>query len=226
MKKVYVSPSTQQNNVGIAPFTTEEKEMNAIADLLIPLLLKDGRFEVRRNSPSMDDVYSIATDSNNWGADIHIALHSNAGGGEGTEVYSYSIGSNSERLAKALYEQIAPLSPGKDRGIKYKRGLIEVGDSVKATSILIELAFHDNTKDATWMAYNHEMIAQRLYKGICNYYGYGYKALDVTPTVAPSTPVSVDKDGYLMVRVLDSKAGDVRSQIRAMGYACEPIKLP
>ena len=194
MKKVYISPSTQQNNVGISPFTNEEKEMNAIADLLIALLLKDGRFTVKRNSPSMDDIYSIATDSNNFGADIHVPIHSNAGGGEGTEVMAYSPNSNSERLAKCLYDQIAPLSPGADRGIKYNPKLIEVGDLVHAPAALIELAFHDNQADATWLAYNHEMIAQALYKGICDYYSYEYKALVITPVVEAPTPPTVDKN--------------------------------
>lgn len=193
MPKVYISPSTQDHNSGLSPFTTEEAQMNAIADILISLLDKDGRFLTKRNLPSMDDVYSIAQDSNSWGADIHIPIHSNAGGGEGTEVYSYGPNTNSEKLAKCLYNQIAPLSPGNDRGVKYNTRLIEVGDSVKATSALIELAFHDNQADATWLAYNHEMIAQGLYKGICDYYGYDYKALTVTPPVTPSTPPTVDK---------------------------------
>lgn len=43
--------------------------------------------------------------------------------------------------------------------------------------------------------------------------------------VAPAAPVVVDKDGYLSVRVLDSKRDMVRNQIRAMGYACEVLPL-
>jgi len=193
MKKVYISPSTQQNNVGVGPFGTEEIEMNAITDILIPILLKDGRFTIKRNSPSMDDVYSIATDSNNFGADIHVAIHSNAGGGVGTEVMAYGPNTNSERLAKCLYDQIAPLSPGADRGIKYNPKLIEVGDLVHAPAALIELAFHDNLADATWIAYNHEMIAKRLYMGICDYFGYSYEALVVAPVITPPTPPTLDK---------------------------------
>ena len=198
MKKVYISPSTQQNNVGVGPFSNEEKEMNAISDLLISLLLKDGRFVVKRNSPSMDDIYSIATDSNGFGSDIHVAIHSNAGGGEGTEVMAYSPNSNSERLAKCLYDQIAPLSPGADRGIKYNPKLIEVGDLVHASAALIELAFHDNIADATWLAYNHEMIAKRLYMGICDYFGYSYESLVVAPVITPPTPPTIDKNTMII----------------------------
>lgn len=171
MKNIYISPSTQENNLGLSPFTNEEKEMNGITDKLIPLLVNDGRFLVARNSPDMN-VNQCAEDSNRFNADIHVSIHSNAGGGVGTEVYAYGPKTDSETLAQCLYNQIAPLSPGKDRGIKYNPAFVEVGDNVEATSCLIELAFHDNQTDATWLAYNHEIIAERLYKGICDYYKY------------------------------------------------------
>ena len=190
MPRIYISPSSQEHNSGVAPFTVEEAEMNKIADVLVPLLNKDGRFVVKRNSPAME-VGQMATDSNNFLADIHVALHSNAGGGVGTEVYAYAPNTNSERLASALYNQVAPLSPGKDRGIKFNKGLYEVGDSVKATSALIELGFHDNAQDAFWLATNSQQIAIALYKGICDFYSYGYIALTVAPPVTPPTPVTI-----------------------------------
>jgi N-acetylmuramoyl-L-alanine amidase len=193
MPKIYISPSSQSGNKGLPPYSNEAREMNQIADLLIPLLIKDGRYSVARNNPAMN-VYQMAKDSNTFKADIHVAIHSNAGGGQGTEVFAYGPGTNSEKLAKCLYNQIAPLSPGADRGVKYNKGLVEVGDAVEATACLIELAFHDNAKDATWLAYNHEMIADRLYKGICDYFGYEYRATIVTPAVeAPVAPVVDNK---------------------------------
>jgi len=189
MPRIYVSPSSQEHNTGIAPFTVEEQEMNKIADILIPLLNKDGRFIVKRNSPAWE-VNQMASDSNKFEADIHVAIHSNAGGGVGTEVYAYGPGTNSEKLAKALYNQVAPLSPGKDRGVKFNKGLYEVGDHVRSTAALIELGFHDNACDAQWLATNSQQIAVALYKGVCDFYGYDYRALVVAPVVvAPVAPV-------------------------------------
>ena len=231
MPRVYISPSTQQSNSGVGPFTNEEAEMNKIADILIPLLTKDGLFTVKRNNPSMDDVYSIATDSNNFKADIHIAIHSNAGGGVGTEVFAYGPNTNSERLAQALYNQIAPLSPGADRGVKYKPGLIEVGNSVNATACLIEIAFHDNLADATWIATNHQSIANALYMGICDYYGYDYRALDVAPPVAPPVaPVTAkkiiaDDDIWLSVRVREPFVAQATIDINKLGFAVKRLDL-
>lgn len=72
--RIYTSPSSQESNVGIGSFGTEEANMNKIADALMSLLDNDGRFEVRRNTPGMD-VYEMAEDSNHFKADIHVAIY-------------------------------------------------------------------------------------------------------------------------------------------------------
>jgi N-acetylmuramoyl-L-alanine amidase len=222
MKRIYISPSTQENNAGFSPFTVEEVEMNKIADYLIPLLAKDGRFITKRNFTGMDP-YQCAADSNSFLADLHIAIHSNAGGGQGTEVFTFGAGSNSEKLGKALYNQIAPLSPGSDRGVKYNPKLIEVGNSVHATSCLIELDFHDSQAGAEWIARNHDVIATALYKGLCDYLGYKYLALDFAPVIQP--PVTSDHDIYLSVRCYESKAEQAIKDINKLGFAAKKLEL-
>lgn len=230
MPRIYISPSSQENNKGISPFTVEEAEMNRIADVLVPLLNKDGRFVVKRNSPAMD-VGQMATDSNNFKADLHLAIHSNAGGGVGTEVYAYAPGTASEKLARCLYNQVAPLSPGADRGVKYDKNLYEVGDHVKATSALIELGFHDNAADAAWLAGQPQQIAIALYKGICDFYGYDYRALVVAaPMAHPVAPVAVKgpiapDDIYLTVRVRESLSAQAIKDINKLGLACQKLEL-
>ena len=230
MPRIYISPSTQEHNTGVTPFTTEEAEMNKIADLLMPLLLNDGRFVTARNTPDMD-IYQMAEDSNNFKADLHLAIHSNAGGGVGTEVYAYGPKTNSERLAQALYNQIAPLSPGTDRGVKYDPRLVEVGSTVNATSAIIELAFHDYLTDATWIVTNHQSIANALYKGICDFYGFDYRvAVVVLPVMPPVTPVAVKgpiapDDIYLSVRVRESLADQAIKDINKLGFACSKLEL-
>ena len=232
MPRIYLSPSTQQNNVGVSPFTNEEAEMNKIADALIPLLLKDGRFTIKRNTPDMD-VYQIARDSNNFNSDIHVAIHSNAGGAEGTEVFAYGPKTSSERLARTLYNQIAPLSPGADRGVKYKSGLVEVGDIVGATACLIELGFHDNREDAAWLVNQPHAIALALYKGICDFYGYEYRGLTVVvppmPIVEATVAIQPRKfavdDGYLWVLCREPLMEQAKKDINKLGFACDRLNL-
>lgn len=209
MPRVYISPSSQYSNVGLAPFTTEGAEMSLIASSLMLLLVMDGRYTAKCSTPEMTDVYEKARDSNDFGADIHVAIHSNAGGGQGTEVYAYGIKSDSERLALALYSKISPLSPGADRGIKYNPKLIEVGNCVKAHSALIELAFHDNAADANWLATGTSQIAHALYQGICDYYSYDYR----------DTPSSSGDLTYLIVSVPKPNKDVAIAKIEDMGYA-------
>ena len=242
MQRIYISPSTQEHNIGVTPFTTEEAEMNKIADLLMPLLDRDGRYEFKRNLPSMTP-NQIAQDSNNFKADLHLPIHSNAGGGEGTEVFAYGPGTNSERFAKALYKHIAPLSPGKDRGIKFNKSFYEVGHKVSATSALIELDFHDNAAGAAWIASNHQAIAEALYKSICDYYQYDYRALVVATAVANPVPTpetikrtiafespakypAVDPDVYIAVRVRTSLIDELVKGLKDSGFSTKKIDLP
>jgi len=180
------------------------------------LIVNDGRLLVKLSPPEMTDCYAKAKESNEFGADIHVAIHSNAGGGEGTEVFAY--GAKTKRLATALYAQIAPLSPGEDRGVKFNPSLIEVGDCVKATSALIELGFHDNAADAQWLATDIPQIAQVLYHGLCDYFGYEYRD-------QVNGPSPVDKDIYLSVRVLQSKAAGAITNINALGFAAKVLDL-
>jgi len=228
MPRIYLSASTQESNIGITPFTTEEKEMNLIVDKLMPILYNDGRFIPKRNLIYMDP-YQSAADSNTFLAELHIAIHSNAGGGQGTEVFTFGPGTSSEKLGKALYNQIAPLSPGTDRGVKYNPGLIEVGNTVHATSCLIELDFHDNSAGAKWIAGNHLSIAQALYRGVCDYYGYKYLALDIAPVLCHPTPSpeTLDNDVNLAVWCPASKANEAIKSINTLGYYVEqfPLKL-
>ena len=230
MPRIYISPSTQEHNIGAGAFGSEESQMNKISEFLVAFLYKDGRFTVNYNLPSMD-IAQIATDSNNFKADLHLAIHSNAGGGEGTEVYAYGPGTNSERFAKALYDQIALLSPGRDRGVKFNKGLYEIGDRVNATSALIELEFHDNSAGAAWIASNHQAIAEALYKGICDYYEYDYEALataqPVVYSVAPVTAKKIiaDDDIWLSVRVREPFVAQAILDINKLGLACQRLEL-
>jgi N-acetylmuramoyl-L-alanine amidase len=166
-KKVYLSPSTQENNIGTDNFGTEEQRMNIIADYMVQELQK--YFDVRRNRPEMT-LSQVIQDSNAWGADIHVAVHSNAGGGEGTEIWHYPGSINGKRLAECIYKQLAPLSPGKDRGVKSNNNFAEL-KKTKAVAVIIEVGFHDNVTDAEWIKSHPKQIADAINKGIFEYAG-------------------------------------------------------
>lgn len=121
--KIYLSPSTQEHNYGVGVYDHEEKRMNELADIIEPLLKHNG-FEVIRNAPSMY-LGQVVDHSNMHNVDLHVALHTNAGGGEGCEVYYYPSSKIGKKLASHVYDEIVKLTPSTDRGVKPTTSLFE-----------------------------------------------------------------------------------------------------
>ncbi len=191
-KKVYLSPSTQEANRFVAGGITEEQNSNAVTDILERALREKYGITVYRNRPDMSLSQMIA-DSNAKKPDIHVAIHSNAGGGRGAEVYAYIIEgkvSNSEMLARYIYEEFEVITPSADRGVKNGR-TAKLGEVIytNAFAVLVEMAFHDNPEDAAWLIANRQACATAYEKGICRYFGIQYKT-DVVPVPEP-VPVPI-----------------------------------
>jgi len=70
MKRIYLSPSAQENNVGAGSYGTEEQRMNQLCDLVEKKL--EGRYQIYRNRPEMS-LQQIVADSNGKKPDIHLA---------------------------------------------------------------------------------------------------------------------------------------------------------
>ena len=176
MPGIYFSPSTQEHNAGAIPNYIEENEMNQIADIAIPLLQFNG-FTVFRNDRTKGHVEAKNESNILFKAGkikVHFALHSNAGGGEGT--VAFTSGSTSGRkLAESIYNEVAPLSPSKDRGVLIPRLKYTEVFGTYAPATLIEVAFHDDKEDAKWIRANHQEIAEAICKGFCKYFGVAFK---------------------------------------------------
>lgn len=168
-KKIYISPSLQEANVGIGDYGTEKYRMNQLADILEANLKLNNNYEVYRSGENFTLSEAIA-DSNRINPDIHIALHSNAGGGVGPEIFVYKQGIVAEKLANNIYEEIMKIYYGNiGRGVKYSTEIREVRET-NSPAVLIEFAFHDNEKDATWIVNNMDIIALAIERGIDKYF--------------------------------------------------------
>ena len=114
MPKVFLSPSTQEFNDYITE-GNEELYMNMLADRMEPYLRSSG-IEYVRNDPDRGAVGAIA-DSNSGYYDVHLALHTNAGGGEfagklrGIDVYYAPEDDDSERLAVIIANNLKNIYP-------------------------------------------------------------------------------------------------------------------
>jgi N-acetylmuramoyl-L-alanine amidase len=179
--KVFNSPSFQDHNIGWGNYGTEEYRCNQIADVIDPIL-KDNGFTVGRNDPNKD-IYGVIAQSNAFcGAnDIHLSIHTNAGGGRGCTVFYFDGSAEGKRLAQSIYNEIIPLTPVEDRGIRPDKNYLELKNT-KGIAVIVEVSFHDNEDDAKWIMDNIKTIGGGIARGVMKYTGvtpmaYDYKVL-------------------------------------------------
>ncbi len=166
--KIYLAPSNQgANRYGIG--NTNEKDVcNRITDKLVTLL-QEYDVAVRRGANSQT-IQQKAAEANAWGASVYLSIHTNAGGGEGTEVWYHPKRTGSMALAKCVYDAVAPKSPGRDRGLKSSILYLDLNQP-KMPCCLCELAFHDNKADTEWLLNKQEEIARALVSGLAAFTG-------------------------------------------------------
>lgn len=186
-KKIYVSPSSQPKNIYAAGNTNEQEQCRKIAVALVEDLHRCG-FEAMTNLTG--DMYKRADESDEWGADLHLPIHSNAYNNnvKGTVMFCYNTTGNGYKACKAIMEALAPITPGTSDSIRADKSLYEVWKP-KASTAYIEVGFHDNVEEAQWIIDNTHAIAEAICKGVCNFYGVKY----VTPAKQPAEkPVTIE----------------------------------
>lgn len=172
MKKIYVSPSDQTANTYAAGNTTEAIQCRKIAEKLVEELTRCG-FEAKTNTTA--GMKERVAESNAWGADLHICLHTNAFNKRvsGTRIFCYSMESNGYKACKAVMETLAPITPGTSDGISARPELYETRVT-NCPCVYVEVDFHDVVEVALWIIANTGNIAEAIAKGVCNYYGANY----------------------------------------------------
>ena len=118
MRRIYLSPSTQEGNFYVTG-GTEESYMNRIADEMEPYLTANG-IRFTRNTPDMTAASSIAQ-SHLGSYDFYLALHSNAapegqyGTYRGTDVYYSPKSQSGRRAARIIAANLRRIYPLPDR---------------------------------------------------------------------------------------------------------------
>ena len=215
-KKIFLSPSDQTRNVYAYGSTNEAVQCGKIATALQKALLRCG-FEVK-----LMHYYTMANKvaaSKTWGADLYVPIHTNAFNGSvmGTRMFCYDFDGAGYKACKAIFKYLAPISPGKSENIKEYPGLYEVKYPACPTAY-IEAEFHDAYAGAKWIVENTSAIAEAICKGICEYFGYTYKAPE-----APQEPEEEDVPDVLYhVQVgafrVKENAEALRKQLEEDGY--------
>lgn len=171
--RLYINPSVQYHNAYYGNLGTEGRHMNDIAHYLDNLLKEQTNLIVKCNYDHNDEQKALSlsqsvADSNAFNADFHLALHSNAGGGSGSEIWTSSK-DESKSFAKSVLEAVNQLLPFPSRGSKDCKNTLYEIKNTKATSILLEVLFHDDKSQAEFIITHKREIAQKLFEGIIKY---------------------------------------------------------
>lgn len=208
--KIYLSPSMQQHNIYATNNTNEMVQCNRIAEYADIALTRCG-FDVKR-APQGQQMKDSVKESNSWGADIHIPIHTNASNGKcgGTLVLVYSEAEANMKIAKPIYDEINAITIGQTQyGIRVDKNLYEL-NSTKAIAVYIECDFHDNKPIAEWIIDNVKPLGEAICKGVCKYAG--------TPYIEPTQ----DKDTIYRVQVgaftHKSNAETLKNDLKTKGY--------
>lgn len=172
-KKIYLSPSDQIANKYAYGNTNEAVQCRRIADALEAALKRCG-FEVKNNKTG--SMAARVNESNKWGADLHLPIHTNAYNKKttGTRLFSHDSTGEGRKACRAIYKFLAPLTPGTSESITTYSDLYEI-KYTWAPCAYIECEFHDNAAAAQWIVEHVEDIAEAICKGICKYFGVTYK---------------------------------------------------
>lgn len=178
--KIYLSPSTQREN--ISPHGVSEEElMNVIADSVEHRLRLAGRFTVFRNRPGMS-VAAIIRASDMLVGDrvdsVHLALHASDGPGGGTRTFVYKKGTRAERLARPVHGEVVKALKLRDRGVQscYELGRPFFFSEVvrpMAASALIQIASFQNPVEVELLRTQAGTIGEAIATGILKFFGLG-----------------------------------------------------
>ena len=158
---------------------------------------------------------SKCQNANNWGADLYVCIHTNAYNGtvSGTRMFCYNTSGKGMEACKAIYNILAPFTPGTSENIKVNAELYEVRVPAAPTAY-IEVDFHDVPSVAKWIVEHTTEIGEKIAEGICNYFGVAYKAKVI------ETPVESDKLYRVQVGAYRVKANAeaMLAKLKAAGF--------
>lgn len=171
-KKIYISPSNQEANLYATGGTNEKEQCHKIARACYNYLKTKG-FNVK--CTYNDNMYERVSESNAFGADIHLAIHTNATVNHnvtgGTQILLYSLTGERKKVGEAVLNRLAPITPGKSAEKLIEKPSFYEVNSAKGITVYCECEFHDTKEGSEFIIKNTKIIGEAIAKGICDYYG-------------------------------------------------------
>ena len=162
--------------------------------------------------PSMQDK---CKESNAFGADLHVPIHTNAFNGtvSGTRMFCFNSSGEGMKACKAIFNRLAPVTPGTSENIRVDASLYEVRVP-SAPTAYIECEFHDNATTAKWIVEHTVDIGEAIARGICDYFGVTFKEKD-QPKPATTDKLYRVQVGAFAVR---ANAEKMLAKLKAAGF--------
>jgi N-acetylmuramoyl-L-alanine amidase len=169
-------------NAGAQGNGYDEHEITYEVGRRLALLLNaNPDFEARTSHNSPTEVLGTSNssslrtrvdDANSWGADYFISLHTNAStspSATGVEGYAYSEGSPGYALGEDIVDALSEITGLNNRGMFVRPGLY-VLRRTRMPSVLIEMGYISNPRDAALMGTDPDIFARGIYNGILDYF--------------------------------------------------------
>lgn len=157
---------TGQPGCGAVGFIDESVETRHVGKALIKLFEKGGHMVVdctnNYAATTTANLAEICALANKQTLDLFVSIHFNAGGGRGTEVFTY--GARTFDAAVNTCKNISALG-FKSRGIKDGSNLY-VLKHTSARAMLVEVCFVDTDDAQEYLTLGHEKIAKAIYEAI------------------------------------------------------------
>ena len=216
MPKVYLAPSNQVENRYAYGDTTEAVQCGKIAEACKAALERSG---VTVQVGHMIHMSEKIAQSNAFGADLHVPIHTNAFNGTvtGTRMFCFSRNGEGMKACKAIFARLAPITPGTSESIQ-----VSDYDEIvytNATAAYVECEFHDNAEAAKWIVEHTTDIGEAIAQGICDYFGVTFKAPE---QAAPAK--SVDEVAREVIRGEWGNGSDRRQRLEAAGYDYDAVQ--
>lgn len=216
MPKVYLAPSNQVENRYAYGDTTEAAQCGNIAYACRLALERSG---VTVQVGHMIHMSEKIAQSNAFGADLHVPIHTNAFNGTvtGTRMFCFSRSGEGMKACKAIFARLAPITPGTSESIQ-----VNDYDEIvytNAPAAYVECEFHDNAKTAQWIVEHTTDIGEAIAQGICDYFGVTFKAPE-----QPAPAKSVDEVAREVIRGEWGNGSDRRQRLEAAGYDYDAVQ--
>ena len=142
MKKIYLDAGHGGNDVGAVGYVVEREVAVKVTNYMYDYLEANYKCSLRKTKGT-DNLNTRCKKANDWGADLFVSIHYNAGKGDGYEALVYD--KDNLKLGRCFEKQVKAVGQN-SRGVKYRPDLA-VLRLTNCKAVLNEIAFVDNKKD-------------------------------------------------------------------------------